>query len=213
MKKIFLFISTLLVMRGSTAQGIFNQDGEMLKKTIQQIVLLTTYGQYVKQGYRIMDGGLHTIQGIKNGELNLHRDYIHSLKAVNPKIKGKQVAIQSLADALISGCSLLKQDATKAALLNKQEVAYIKSTIQGFLEEMSKELEGLNLLVTDEKLSMTDDERMEHIDRLYDRMVNTCQSFKCLDRDARKIIAGRKEILEHNRELKEWWGISNAPHP
>ena len=63
----------------------------------------------------------------------------------------------------------------------------------------------------DGKLAMTDDERMNQVDRLFDRMVKALQEFKKLDSHTRRIIAGRKEIKQHNKELKQWMGISMQP--
>jgi hypothetical protein len=210
MKKLFLFLIACSLMQNINAQGFFNQDGEMIKKSIEQITLLTTYGQYVMKGYQIMEGGLRSIHDIKDGEFNLHLTHIHSLKNVNPKIKGygEVQTIQTMATALIEGCKQLQTDARHEAVLNDKEVNYIKNISNGILSETSEDLNELNLVVTSDSLSMTDDERIKQIDRLYSRVVRSYQSFKSLNGSIRQVIAGRKQALRHDRELKQWYGIS-----
>lgn len=198
-------------VQSTRAQGFFNQDGEMIKKSVWQIVLLTTYGQYVKKGYQIMEDGLHNIHDIKNGEFDLHVSYINSLKNVNPKIKGydEVQAIQIIVTKIIAGCDKLVQDARQSSVLRINEVAYIKNTTTGFLKETSEDLNELKLLIASDSLSMTDDERLKQIDRLYNRVVKSHQSYKNLEYNTRRIMTGRKQAIKYNEELKQWYGITN----
>lgn len=194
------------------AQGIFNQNGEMIKKNIRQIALLATYGNYLKKGYKIMESGWNTVHDWKNGEYLLHLSYISSLQKVNPKIKGKQIdAIGELADKLLSRCSRLRQDATGSQMLTTEEISYLKSTIKGYMEETTENINELNLVMTDGKLSMTDDERIKQTNRLYDRMVKVFYQFQILDLNTRKVIAARMESELHNKELHQWTGVNKQP--
>src|SRR5699024_2997441 len=127
-----------------------------------QIALLATYSDYVRKGYQIMEKGWNTVHNRKDGEFNLHLTHIHSLKKVNPKVKGERVeAIQELADELLSDCSKLRHDALQSKMLTDEEADYLKSMLNGYIEETSENMEELNLIITDGKLSMTDDERMK----------------------------------------------------
>src|SRR5688572_15796366 len=53
---------------------------------MSQIALFQLYLGYLKKGYDIANKGLNTIENIKNGDFNLHRDFFSSLKNVNPSI-------------------------------------------------------------------------------------------------------------------------------
>ena len=56
------------------------------KRLIEQIAALQVYIGYAQQGYIIANKGLTTVRNIKNGDFNLHRDFLSSFKKVNPKI-------------------------------------------------------------------------------------------------------------------------------
>lgn len=210
MKKLLLLLFLSEITVPSFAQGIFNQKGEMIKKNIRQITLLATYSGYVRKGYRIMEDGWNTVHNWKDGEFNLHLAYIHSLKKVNPKVKGEQVdAIRELAEKILAGCTSLRHDAIQSKMLTDKEINYLESMLDGYIRETSENIDELNLVITDGKLSMADDERIKQVDRLFDRIVKGLQEFKTLDSHTRRIIAGRKEMERHNKELKQWLGV---PH-
>lgn len=210
MKKSLALLLLLGITIPSFAQGIFNQKGEMIKKNIRQITLLATYSGYVRKGYRIIEDGWNTIHDWKDGEFNLHLAYIHSLKKVNPKVKGEQVdAIRELAEKILAGCTSLRHDAIRSKMLTDKEINYLESMLDGYIRETSENIDELNLVITDGKLSMADDERIKQVDRLFDRIVKGLQEFKTLDSHTRRIIAGRKEMERHNKELKQWLGV---PH-
>ena len=208
MKKLLVLLLLSGINVPSFAQGIFNQKGEMIKKNIKQIALLATYSRYAKKGYRIMKDGWNTVHDLKDGEFNLHLSYIHSLKKVNPKIKGERVkAIQKLADELLFGCSKLRHDALQSDILRNEEADYLKNMLSSFIHETSQNIDELDLVITDGKLSMTDDERIKQVDNLYQRMVGLLREFKSLENHTHSIISGRKQMQCHNKELKQWLSI------
>lgn len=208
MKKLLLLLLLSGITVPSFAQGIFNQKGEMIKKNIRQITLLATYSGYVRKGYKIMEDGWNTVHNWKDGEFNLHVAYIHSLKKVNPKVKGERVdAIRELAENILTGCTSLRHDALQSKMLIDKEINYLESMLNSYIRETSENMNELNLVITDGKLSMTDDERMNHIDRLFARMVKALQEFKTLDNHTREIISGRKQMQQHHEELKQWLGV------
>src|SRR5688572_10130411 len=86
-------ISMLLVMaiitkaNAQTWEEWTQQKRTQIKYLVQQIAGFQTYLGYVKQGYVIACKGITTVQNIKHGEWNLHKDFFGSLKIVNPVIK------------------------------------------------------------------------------------------------------------------------------
>src|SRR5437762_1594743 len=81
-----------------TAAEWTQQKRTQKKYLLQQIAALQTYLGYVKKGYGIADKGISTVQMIKNGEWNLHKDFFSSLSLVNPAIKkcGKVADIMTM---------------------------------------------------------------------------------------------------------------------
>jgi hypothetical protein len=163
----------LLLCFSSTVQAQtfaewWSQKSTQIKYLEQQIVASQVYYGYLKQGYHISQQGLGVIGDWKNGELNLHRDYYNSLKTVNPVIRNnpKLNAIAAYADAIPGQFDHLQ----KLSGLTAGNRVYINAVRQKVLSECNRDLQELELVAVNGKVEMTDDERIQRLDKLYDSM-------------------------------------------
>lgn len=144
------------------------------KYLMQQIAALQVYIGYVKKGYDVANKGLTTIRNIKNGDLNLHRDFFGSLKQVNPKIKryAKVADIIAYQLRIVKKANKTLQDIRETDQFTSGELDYCKTVVDNLLEECLKNIDELFLIITSGELEMKDDERIKRIDVLYAEMQN-----------------------------------------
>lgn len=206
MKRILLLATVgLLAFHSSNAQTAdewLNQKATQKKYLLQQIAALQVYIGYAKKGYNIVNGGITTIKNIKNGDLNLHRDFFNGLKNVNPAIR----RYAKVADIIAYQVKIIKQ--TKGTLqqiretkqFTETELNYCKQVFDNLLDECMKTVEELILVTTSGKLEMKDDERLKRIDRLY-ADVQDKYSFTCSFSEDMGILAVQRlgEQMEINR--------------
>lgn len=171
MKKLItaLCLCTSLVCH---AQGIgdwFNQKKTKIKLLGQQIAALQVYIGYVQQGYKIASQGLHAITDIKNGEFSLHSVYFNSLKSVNPKIKhAAEVAeIIALQVAIVNHFKQAIKEYKAGNEFSVAELNYITNVYTSLADDLAKDIDALITVISDNKLQMTDDERINAINKLY----------------------------------------------
>jgi hypothetical protein len=177
MKK-FIAVALLLAFAESiSAQTFtewFNQNATQKKYLIQQIAALQMYIGYVSKGYSIAKKGLNTIEDIKHGNFNLHSSYFTSLVTVNLQIK----RYTKVADIISLQISITKQTARtiknckNSHLLTLSESAYLQKVFNSLLDDCTKCLDALFNIITNNQLSMKDDERIAAIDKLYFEMVD-----------------------------------------
>jgi hypothetical protein len=177
MKKIILFL--LLVV---FSNGTISAQAKQRKVLLQQIAALQVYIGYAQQGYAIAKNGLHTISGFKRGELNLHTDYFSSLKHVNSKIKNYQriSEIVSLQTNIIKSYNFTYEQIQQDDLFYGNEKEYIKRVFDRVIDNCKIIVDVLNTVITDNQLEMSDEERMNRIDVLYQDMVGNysfCEKF------------------------------------
>lgn len=142
------------------------------KYLVQQIAALQVYFEYAKQGYRLVDRGLHFIRSGKDGEFTLHQDYFASLRTVNPVIQNWQ----KVASIVVGGLQILQL--TKASLnnsiqsgqLTSGEIASSRNTIDHLLSDCLQVVEELGNLISPTEHHMKDNERIQRIDALYAAM-------------------------------------------
>jgi hypothetical protein len=173
MKKIFLLpFITILLLSEANAQVLdewLNQKSTQKKYLLQQIAALHTCISYAKKGYNIVSSGIHTIRDIKKGELNLHNIFFNSLKSINPKI----ARYAKVADIITYQLRIIKlgkqtlQSIREANQFTPEEVEYCKKVFEALLDDCVESIDELLAVITPDKLTMKDNERLRRIDKLY----------------------------------------------
>ena len=177
-----MLLSLTKSMSAQTFAEWFRQKATQKKYLIQQIAALQVYIGYVSKGYSIAKKGLNTIQDIKHGDFDLHKNYFSSLASVNPRIK----RYTRVADIISLEINIVRQTASviryckESKQLTFSELTYLQNVFDQLLSDCSKSLDKLFAVITDGSLTMKDDERISTIDKIYDDMVDKqvfCRSF------------------------------------
>jgi hypothetical protein len=196
------------VQRGSaqTFAEWFSQKKTQLKYLTQQIAALEQYGSYVKQGYRIAQGGWGDIGSWVKGEFDLHSAYYSSLRTVNPGIKN-----DSKADSIVAYAQLIPQQfdhLSGLANLDGDTRSYIGRVKTAVLTETDKDIVELQMVMTDGKAQLTDDERIKRLDAIYDRVKDKLVFSGSFCNDVRMLIVQRNNSLNDINTLKSIYGIN-----
>jgi hypothetical protein len=91
MRKIAIIILMAVLCASAYSQTLAEwtqQKKTQIEYLLDQIAANKVFIDYAQKGYAIAKLGLNTIEDIKSGDFNLHRDLFHSLEIVNPSIKG-----------------------------------------------------------------------------------------------------------------------------
>lgn len=195
----------LFAFHSSNAQTTdewLNQNSTQKKYLLQQIAALQVYLGYAKKGYNIVTGGINTIRNIKNGDLNLHRDFFNRLQNVNPVISqyAKVADIIAYQVKIIKQTKLVLQQIRETKQFTEAELNYCKQVFDTLLDECIKTVEELTLVTTSGELEMKDDERLKRIERLYTD-VQDKYSFTCSFSEDMGLLAVQRlgEQMEINR--------------
>lgn len=158
------------------------QKKTQIQYLLDQIAANKVSIDYLEKGYEIARTGLNTIQNIKKGDFNLHRDFFGSLEIVNPKIKTytRVADIIAYQVRIVKNISRTIKNLKESGQFNTDELDYSKAVFENLLDECVKNVDELYLVVTSDELQMSDDERIKRIDQLYTDMQDKysfCQSF------------------------------------
>ena len=177
MKKLFviaLLLSATTSINAQTWDEWFRQKATQKKYLLQQIAALQMYSDYLITGYNITTKGLHAIQDIKNGDFNLHSDYFNSLLHVSPKIK-KYARVAQIISLQINISTLINKvlkDCQKSDQLTINEINYLKIVFRNILNDCKTIIEKVGQTLSDNQLSMKEDERISTIETLYKEMLD-----------------------------------------
>ena len=177
MKKIVV----LLLFAGFLNGNMYAQ-AKQREELLKQILALKVYIGYAQKGYSIAKKGLNTIGDFKQGDLDLHLDYFNSLNAINPNIKNYAIVakIILLQVNILKSYSHTMRYVNQNDLFHGDELAYVKRVLDRLLKDCDTTVDELTVVLTQGKLELKDDERLERIDILYQTMLennNFCQDF------------------------------------
>lgn len=174
MRRIILIVLALAVAPAAKAQTFgewFRQKSTQRKYLLEQIAALRVYGSYIKKGYNIAQKGLNTIGQIKDGDFNIHRIYFNSLRDVNPSVRDYERIddIMTIQNDIRKETENSRKVVSKTNVLTKEEKGYLGNVYDRLEKDCLATLSELEAVITNGKLEMKDDERIERIDKLLAR--------------------------------------------
>jgi hypothetical protein len=162
-------IGSISYLQAQTFSEWFKQKKTQIKYLGQQIASLQVYATYLEKGYHIAQQGLTAIGDIKNGEFSLHKNYFGSLSGISPAIaKDARIAeIIAMQVSMVNQYKKCYRQVQQSGLFNSHEVNYVYSVFTSLLNDCSNNLTALISVTTAGQLQISDEERMQQIDRLY----------------------------------------------
>ena len=204
MKKVIMILSACFFCFSSQAQM-----AKMIETMLQQIAALEGYIATAEKGYKIAEDGLHTIRDIKNGEFNLHSTFFSSLQSVNPQVRGlSEVAeIVSLEVSMINRASRSLQSFRNSQWLSTDEINYLSKVYTTLLKLVQEDVIALGNITTDDKLEMTDGERIKRIQILGKDMQQHYTFLLNFSDQTDLLAAQRQREFSDNETLRKLYGF------
>jgi hypothetical protein len=210
MKTILL---TLLLMMGLvTGQSTFAQQQEVQQLILnwQKLKQLEEILDNMYRGYKILDKGYRTIKDIAQGNYSVHQAFLDGLMAVNPTIRNyKRIPM------IINYQKLLLQEYKRAYNRFKQdpnfkleELEYLASVYKFLFEASVRNLEDLAMIITATKLRMSDDERMQAIDRIFFDMENKVVFLRYFNNNTQLLAVQRARSQNDVRTMQQLYGLN-----
>lgn len=187
-----------------TLQEWTKQDATQIEYLMQQIAALKIYTSYLSKGYEITSRGIDIVAKIKNGDLTIHRDLFQSYSEIKNEIKNSH----RVSDIVIFSWKTIQQTASvlTASIESKQfansEVAYIKSTKELLFADVLNNLDMLFHLIQTDLFQMNDKERLNHLESLYDRVLNNYTFSKSFAAEVSMLAVQRKRELNEVQRFK-----------
>ena len=166
MRSTFCFVIILIAATSVNAQ---TQEAAQLILNYQKLKQLEEILDNMYKGYKILTTGYNRIKNIAEGNYTLHQVFLDGLFMVNPSVaKYKRIPIiiryQSM---LIKEYKLAFNRFRNDPNLAPDEVIYLERVYSYLVKQSLRNLEELTMIVTANKLRMSDDERIQAIDRIY----------------------------------------------
>lgn len=161
------------------------------------------------KGYKILTQGYNRIKDIAEGNFELHQVFLDGLFAVNPSVaKYKRIP------DIIRYQSLLMKEYRRAfnrfkndPNLTPEEVSYLEKVYSYLVNQSLKNLEELAMIITANKLRMSDDERIQSIDRIYFDIENKLSFLRYFNNSTQILVVQRAKESSEVGALKKLYEV------
>ena len=192
MKKWVLII--LIPIIGSRSFGQ-SQEIQQLLLNWEKLSQLKTLLDDMYTGYTIIYKGYSTIRDISENNFSLHKGFLDGLMEISPVVK----KYKRIADIISYQLRIVKL--SKAAYdkfkvdknFTVDEIKGIANVYGRLLNEGLKCLDELIMVITAGELRMSDDERLQAIDRIYTKMIDQVSFLKELNNSTTVLSVQREK--------------------
>jgi hypothetical protein len=197
---------------------LFSFSGQMVAQSteIQQLLLnaekltqLKKILSNMKKGYEIVSYGYNTIKDISKGNFNLHEAFLDGLMQVSPTVR----KYQKIGEIIIFQTQLVKEyksafrrfDASN--LFNANEIKYMSNVYTNLFNKSLQNLDELTMVITAGKLRMSDDERLNAIDRIFNDMSDKLVFLRTFNKENNVLAIQRGREMVDTRVSKKLNGL------
>jgi len=167
-KTIIVFTLVLLLLKpGKSVAQV--QEMQQLILNIEKLAQFKEILSDMKRGYEILTGGYRAVKEMTQGNFSLHKTFLDALMQVNPAVKKyKRVAdIINYQILLIKESKIAIKKFGGSKSFTPREITYFEKVYSNLFNESLRNLDELATVITANKLRMSDDERLEAIDKIY----------------------------------------------
>src|SRR5690606_36855724 len=162
------------------------------------------------KGYKILDKGYTTIKNIAQGNYTLHEAFIDGLMLVNPTIRNyKRIPF------IIDYQKLLLKEYQRAYNRFRQdpnfkpdELEYLASVYTFLFDASLRNIDELMMIITATKLSMSDDERMQAIDRIFFDMEDKLIFLRAFNNNTQLLAIQRARARNDVETMQKLYGVN-----
>lgn len=190
----------------SKAQG---QELQQLLLNVEKLTQLKSILSDMKTGYQIYHVGYGTISGLSKGNFNLHDTYLSSLLRISPAVKGyaRIAGIISQQASLVREYKSAFSRFRNSGHFTAPELNYFEKVYGKLIGESLSSLEELVNVAFGGKLRMSDAERIEAIDRIYETSSGHLGFLRHFNRQGSLLSLRRERETKDVQGMQKVYGI------
>jgi hypothetical protein len=201
MKKLATMAGLLIALCFPLRSQAQSQEAVQLILNYEKLQQLEEILDNMYKGYKILTKGYNTIKDIAEGNFNLHKVFLDGLLAVSPAVSNyKRIPViiqyqQYLISEYKRAFNRFKDDPN----LTVREIKYLENVYDNLFRQSLRNLDELLMIVTAAKLRMSDEERLQAIDRIYMDMENKLVFLKVFN-SSTQMLAMQRARENHDVE-------------
>jgi hypothetical protein len=154
---------------GSARSQTIVQLTEQLSMDIEKLSELKAILQDMYTDYEVINKGYTEIKNIAEGNFNLHQLFLDGLWVVSPAVRNypRVLTIINTEYSIVSEYKTAYNRYASDGHFTLSELNYLATTYGALFQRSLRAIGELTMVMTDNQLRMSDDQRLQAIDRVY----------------------------------------------
>ncbi|MBC8986666.1 TerB family tellurite resistance protein [Pedobacter sp. N36a] len=211
--------SIKILIFGTTFQILFLFSGLVKAQSteVQQLLLnveklsqLKNILTDMKKGFSVISGGYDAIKNISKGNFTLHEVFMDGLLLVRPEVKKyRRVAdIITYQKKIVTEYKLAYDRFRSAGNFNLSELDYFAKVYQQLFDQNLNNLDALVMVTTSLTLRMSDEQRLQAIDRIFADTEDKLMFLRSFNAQANLLSAYRDKEKQQIRDSRSFYNIN-----
>jgi len=163
-----LVLVCVFVLRNGSAFGQ-SQEAQQLLLNVEKLSQLKNILSDMKKGYEVVSKGYNAVKNIAEGNFSLHEVFLDGLWLVSPEVRKyyKITEIIRFQAAIVAEYRSAFKRFNASGSFSVDELDYLSKVYKRLFEESLDNLDNLTMVITANKMRMSDEERLKAIDRIF----------------------------------------------
>lgn len=204
----FAALTSVLWPVAGKAQSIA-QLTEQLALDYQKLAGLKSILSQMYKGYEVLSKGYGAVKDVSKGNFSLHEAFLDGLLIVSPSVR----QYPRITDIINDQSSLIREYHSSYASFrqdkhfNPDELGYMLTVYNNLVSASLKNLDDLSMVMSDNKMRMSDAERLAAIDRIYAGGHGQLAFLRSFNDQNYRIAVQRARDAGDQQDLKTLYGI------
>jgi len=161
------------------------------------------------KGYQVISSGYETIKNISQGNFSLHQIFLDGLLLVSPAVAN----YKRIPDIINDQLAIVKEYKTSFALYKQDkhflpdELIYLGGVYNNLFNQSLQNLNELIMVITGNKMRMSDAERISSIDRIYAEMEDKLTFLRYFNNHTTMLAVQRAKEQNDVNTIQDIYGI------
>ncbi len=188
-----------------------SQEIQQLLLNIEKLSQFKEILKDMKKGYEILTKGYKSVKDLSQGNFTLHKTFLDALMQVSPVVRN----YKKVGDIINNQILLLKESKTafnrfsKNNSFNESELKYFQGIYSNMTKESLRNLDDLTTILTADKLRMSDDERLEAIDKICVQMQDKLEFIRSFNNASSILVLQRAKETADVNSVREMHSLKN----
>lgn len=207
MKNLFLMLLLLCCCSfGTLAQS---QEAQQLLLNVEKLSQLKGILTSMKKGYDVLSTGYKSVKNIAEGNFSLHEVFLDGMMLVSPEVRKYRRIADIISDQsdIVSEYKPAFKRFSAGGNFTVSELEYLGKVYGELFSQSLDNLDQLAMVITAGKLRMTDDERLQAINRIFADTQDKLMFLRSFNRQTSSLNMQRQQQKAEIEGLKRYYQV------